>query len=129
MDDMPVQLKDARDLKVGDYIQVIDKEPPLTVHLDLFRRVEHVRVPADPANTLTYVWCHGVTPCLALPQGDVEVWVDVPQDRREEDETNRFFGNLDPPDGSLYVGLPEFLAPPDYNVEYLDRERWRRHLR
>lgn len=129
MDDMPVQRKDARDLKVGDYIQVIDKEPPLTVHPDLFRRVEHVRVPADPANALTYVWCHGVSPCLALLQGDVEVWVDVPQDRREEDETNRWFGNLDPADGSLYVGLPEFLPPPDDNVEYLDRERWRRHLR
>ena len=87
MNDLPVQPKDARDLEVGDYVQVIAKGMPLTVHPDLFRRIEHIGIPTDPANTLTYVWCHGVSHCLALPQGDVEVWVDVPDDRRNEDDS------------------------------------------
>ena len=113
MNDLPVQPKDARDLEVGDYVQVVAKGMPLTVHPDLFRRIEHICIPTDPANTLTYVWCHGVSHCLALPQGDVEVWVDVPDDRRNEDEQERWFGELDPMHGRLYVGLPELRKPDD----------------
>jgi hypothetical protein len=106
--ELPVQLKIARNLEVGDYVRVIHKDAPLTEAPDLFRRVEHIRFAADVApdssNIVTYVWCHGVSPCLAFPEGDVEVWVNVPDDRRESDEEARWWGDLDPV--ALSPGLP-----------------------
>jgi hypothetical protein len=110
---MNVYHKSAADLLVGDYLQVVSHVPNEDQRPECFRRVEkieYIEAPADqffanrqytqfgrglsPQAGPVIVWCHGVSAPLIYPPGDVTVWADVPEERREWDGERGWWGDL-----------------------------------
>ena len=109
---MNIYHKSAADLLVGDYLQVVAHVPNEDQRPECFRRVEkieYIDAPPDQffANRQYHfylgphrqagpviVWCHGVSAPLIYPPGDVTVWADVPEERREWDGERGFWGSL-----------------------------------
>jgi hypothetical protein len=114
---MNVYCKQVADLLVGDYLRVVSHVPNEDQRPECFRRVEkieYIETPAkeffanrgfhvDTAKDLppragaVIVWCHGVGAPLIFQAGDETVWADVPEERRELDEGNPWWGTLDDP--------------------------------
>jgi hypothetical protein len=111
---MNVYRKLVHDLLVGDYLQVVTHdpdEPDEDSRPECFRRVEkieYIEAPAEqffgwssfhalarglsPQAGPVIVWCHGVSAPLIYPPGDVTVWADVPDERREGDGERGWWG-------------------------------------
>jgi hypothetical protein len=133
---MNVYRKLVADLLVGDYHQVVSHVPNEDQRPECFRRVEkieYIEAPADqffsnrqytfasglpPQAGAVVVWCHGVSAPLIYPPGDVTVWADVPEERRESDGEAGWWG-------SLLEGKPLFPSsrvPTDVEVELAELE-------
>jgi hypothetical protein len=109
---MNVYQKLVADLLVGDYLQLVSHVPNEDQRPECFRRVEkieYIEAPMDqffanrryhfggdlpPQAGAVIVWCHGVSAPLIYPPGDVTVWADVPEERREWDGEAGWWGAL-----------------------------------
>jgi hypothetical protein len=109
---MNVYRKLAADVLVDGYLQVVSHMPNEDQRPECFRRVEkieYIEAPADqffanrqyhfylgphPQAGPVIVWCHGVSAPLIYPPGDVTVWADVPEERREWDGERGWWGAL-----------------------------------
>jgi hypothetical protein len=129
---MNVYKKLVHDLLVGDYLQVVTHVPNEDNRPECFRRVEKIEYIEAPAEQVfdsrsfylfarglppqagpVIVWCHGVSAPLIYPPGDVTVWADVPDERREWDGERGWWGNT-LEDSPLF---PVSRVPTDEEVE------------
>jgi hypothetical protein len=129
---MNVYRKLVSDLLVGDYLQVVTHEPDEDNRPECFRRVEKIEYIDAPAEQFfgsrsfhlfarglppqagpVIVWCHGVSAPLIYPPGDVTVWANVPDERRESDGERGWWGNT-LEDNPLF---PVSRVPTDEEVE------------
>jgi len=129
---MNVYQKLVHDLLVGDYLQVVTHGPDEDNRPECFRRVEkieYIEAPDEqffgsrsfrlfarglpPQAGPVIVWCHGVSAPLIYPPGDVTVWANVPDERREWDGERGWWGNT-LEDNRLF---PVSRVPTDEEVE------------
>ena len=109
---MRVYEKLVADLLVGDYLAVVKDTSGTGPRPECFRRVEKIEYIEPPAGSFfansyyqlskdrppqmrpVIVWCHGVGAALIYPPGDVTVWDDVPEERREWEAQDPWWGIL-----------------------------------
>jgi hypothetical protein len=109
---MRVYRKLVADLLVGDYLAVVRDTSGTDPRPECFRRVEKIEYVEAPAGAFfangqyqfgrnlspqmgpVIVWCHGVGAPLIYPAGDVFVWDDVPEERREWEAQDPWWGML-----------------------------------
>jgi hypothetical protein len=109
---MNVYRKLVSELLVGDYLQVVAHVPNEDQRPECFRRVEKIEYIDAPPDQFfanrqfqfsrqlsgkagpVIVWCHGVSAPLIYPPGDVTIWADVPEERREWDGERGWWGVL-----------------------------------
>jgi hypothetical protein len=109
---MRVYRKLVGDLLVGDYLGVVSNTSGGDRRPECYRRVEKIEYIEASAGTFfangyyqlsrdvsphmgpVIVWCHGVAAALIYPPGDVSVWEDVPEERREWEAGDPWWGML-----------------------------------